>query len=400
MEAGAAYPVILAVDYPERQSRWKTLLRLFLALPVLIFAAIIGGGAFQFYRGGGFYGLGNWSGWNQSYGISIGAAGSVVLAIWIAIVFRGYIPRWLFSFLVALMRFQVRVFSYFALLTDTYPPFEGDYPIRLEVQYPEKLARWKVLFWKLFTSIPHFVVLLFLMIGAGFSVVIGWFVILFTGRFPEGLHGYVAGVVRWGTRLQGYLLSLTDEYPPFSLSAEAGPAGRDTYIVSSVIGWLLGAGMAAVFVAMLFVGRETVRVAVSYDDLTAGRVTYSETAVEVWDMQVALTSAVDPADEALPLLTAERGKHLVAFRLELDNEKNRWAGWARVRESDFRLRDSEDDWHDPLLVVVGGRVTPVKIEKDTSAEAVVIFEIKDAASPVQLKYQPFGEGKRVIYEFE
>jgi len=398
MEAGAAYPVILAVDYPERQSRWKTLLRLFLALPVLIFAAIIGGGAFQFYRGGGFYGLGNWSGWNQSYGISIGAAGSVVLAIWIAIVFRGYIPRWLFSFLVALMRFQVRVFSYFALLTDTYPPFEGDYPIRLEVQYPEKLARWKVLFWKLFTSIPHFVVLLFLMIGAGFSVVIGWFVILFTGRFPEGLHGYVAGVVRWGTRLQGYLLSLTDEYPPFSLSAEAGPAGRDTYIVSSVIGWLLGAGMAAVFVAMLFVGRETVRVAVSYDDLTAGRVNYYETAVEVWDMQIALTDAMDPADDVFPPLMAGEDKRLVAFQLKLSND----AGHSRrVWDSDFDLKDSDGKWHDPLLVIAGGRPTPVKFKKHTSIEATLIFEIGDRVQPEELRYQThFLEGKRVIYEFE
>jgi len=393
MEASAAYPVILAVDYPERQSRWKTLLRLFLAIPVLIFAAIIGGG-------GGIYGWGDWSGWQESYSISIGAAGSVVLAIWITIVFRGYIPRWLFSFLVGLMRFQVRVFSYFALLTDTYPPFEGDYPIRLEVQYPEKLARWKVLFWKFFTSIPHFVVLLFLLIGAGFSVVIGWFAILFTGRFPEGLHGYVAGVVRWSMRVQAYVFSLTDDYPPFSLSAEAGPAGRDTYIVSSVIGWLLGAGFIALFVAGAIAAvnvRETVRVDVSYADLTAGRVDYYETAVEVWDVQVALTAAVDPADDVFPLLAAAKNKKLVSFQLMFDNERN-WS--AKVRDSDFRLKDGEGYWHDPLLMVVGGRVVPVKIAKGTPAKATVIFEIGDDARPAQLKYQPFGEGKRVIYEFE
>src|SRR4030042_2070966 len=181
--AETIYPATLAVDYPDRQSRWKTLLRLFLAVPVLIFAAILGGGACEFYRGEGLVGWGDWSGWNESYSLSIGAAGSVVLAIWIAIVLRGYIPRWLFDFLVALMRFQVRVFSYFALLTDTYPPFEGDYPIRLEIPHPERITRWKVLFWKFFTSIPHFVILFFLLIGAVFAVIISWFAILITGRF-------------------------------------------------------------------------------------------------------------------------------------------------------------------------------------------------------------------------
>jgi len=399
MEAGAAaYPVTLAVDYPERQSRWKTLLRLFLALPVLIFAAILGGGAFQFYRGGGFYGWGAWSGWNESYSISMGAAGSIILAIWIAIVFRGYIPRWLFNFLVALMRFQVRVYSYFALLTDTYPPFEGDYPIRLEVPYPERIARWKVLFWKFFTAIPHFVILLFLLIGAVFSVIIGWFAILITGRFPKGLHGYVAGVTRWGTRLQAYFLSLTDEYPPFSLSAEAGPAGRDTYVVSSVIGWLLGAGMAALLGAAFFLGRETVRVPVSYNDLTAGRVAANEAAADIWNVNVALTNAMDPADDVFPLLLAGEAKRLVAFRFELDNDSGHT---RRVWDSDFNLKDSDGKGHDPLLVIAGGRPTPVKFKDDTSIEATVIFEIEDDANPDELRYSShFTEGKRVIYEFE
>jgi len=294
----------------------------------------------------------------------------------------------------------VRALSYCLLLTDSYPPFEGDYPIRFEAQYPERLSRRKVLVWKYITSLPHGFVLNFLWIGAFFSVIIGWFAILFTGRFPRGLHGYVAGVVRWSMRVQAYVFSLTDEYPPFSLSAETGPAGRDTYIVSSVIGWLLGVGFIGLIVAgaiASFNARETVRVDVSYADLTAGRVNYYETAVEVWDVQVALTAAVDPADDVFPLLATAKNKKLVSFQLMFDNERNRS---AKVRDSDFRLKDGEGDWHDPLLMVVGGRVAPVKIAKGTPAKATVIFEIDDDARPAQLKYQPFGEGKRVIYEFE
>jgi len=368
MEAGAAYPVTLAVDYPERQLRWKTLLRLFLAIPVFIFALFI-----------------------------VGAQWAMACAIWIAIVLRGRIPCWMFDSQVALTRWQVRALSYCLLLTDSYPPFEGDYPIRFDVEYPERVSRWKVLFWKIFTATPHMVVLGFLWIGAYVAIVIAWFAILFTGRFPRGLHGYVAGVIRWQTRVHAYFFSLTDEYPPFSLSAEAGPAGRDTYIVSSVIGCLLTAGCVALIITAAIVGRETVRVPVSYDDLTSGRVTYYETAVKVWDMQVALTAAVDPADDVFPLLAAAKDKKLVSFQLMFDNERNRS---AKVRDSDFRLKDGEGDWHDPLLMVVGGRVAPVKIAKGTPAKATVIFEIGDDARPAQLKYQPFGEGKRVIYEFE
>jgi hypothetical protein len=371
MEAGTAYPITLAVDYPERQSRWKTLFRLFLAIPVLIFAYLI------------------------NY-----ASGAMVWAIWIVVGLRGRIPRWMFDFQVSLINWQLRAFSYCLLLTDTYPPFEGDYPIRFEARYPDRLARWKVLFWKLFTTIPHMVVLVFLWVGAYVALVIAWFAILFTGRFPRGLHGYVAGVIRWGMRVQAYIFSLTDEYPPFSLSEEAGPAGRDIYIISSVIGWLLGIGFIALFVAAAIASvnlRETVRFDVSYADLTAGRVSSYETKVEIWDVDVALTGATDPAGDEFPILIPKEGKRFISFRLELDNERDRW---ARVWNSDFRLKDSDGKWHDALLTSIAGRLTPNSFKGN--AWAIVLFEIDEGLDPTELQYRPaFAEGmKRVIYEFE
>jgi hypothetical protein len=51
-------------------------------------------------------------------------------------------------------------------------------------------------------------------------VVVAWFAILFTGRYPRGIFDFVQGVIRWNNRVIAYALVLvTDRYPPFSLSS-------------------------------------------------------------------------------------------------------------------------------------------------------------------------------------
>jgi hypothetical protein len=68
-------------------------------------------------------------------------------------------------------------------------------------------------------AIPHYVVLLFLWIGAVVAVIVAWFAILFTGRYPRGLFGFVEGVLRWQNRVLGYAFILaTDRYPRFGLA--------------------------------------------------------------------------------------------------------------------------------------------------------------------------------------
>jgi hypothetical protein len=72
---------------------------------------------------------------------------------------------------------------------------------------------------KWFLAIPHCVVLFFFFMAAFVAVVIAWFAILFTGRYPRGLFDYVVGVSRWALRVEAYaVLMVTDEYPPFSFS--------------------------------------------------------------------------------------------------------------------------------------------------------------------------------------
>jgi hypothetical protein len=91
------------------------------------------------------------------------------------------------------------------------------------MDYPDvehDLNRWLPLV-KWLLAIPHFIVLVFLSIGAFFAVLIAWFAILFTGRYPRSLFDYVVGVGRWWVRVEAYaILLVTDRYPPFSLAPE------------------------------------------------------------------------------------------------------------------------------------------------------------------------------------
>jgi hypothetical protein len=136
------------------------------------------------------------------------------------IVFRRKYPRWWFDWNLELMRFSNRVGTYIALMTDRYPSTDEHQSVALDFAYPdtkEGLNRWLPLV-KWLLAIPHYIVLVFLWIGAFFAVVFAWFAILFTGRYPEGLFRYVQGVFRWTNRVVGYSLVLvTDEYPPFRL---------------------------------------------------------------------------------------------------------------------------------------------------------------------------------------
>jgi hypothetical protein len=68
-------------------------------------------------------------------------------------------------------------------------------------------------------AVPHYIVLFFLWIGVVVAVVLAWFAILFTGRYPRGLFDFVVGVGRWHVRVIGYAFVLaTDVYPPFRLT--------------------------------------------------------------------------------------------------------------------------------------------------------------------------------------
>ena len=379
MAEAAPYPVVFDAAYPERLSRPSTAFRLLLSIPVGIFWFVLLGGQLgqqQAARGG--------------VTIALGTAGAVAVASWLAVLVRGRIPRWLFDFQVALYRWANRALSYLLLLTDRYPPFEGDWVVSFDVRYPERLARWKLFFWKIITAIPHGIVLAFLWLGAVIVTVIAWFFILFAGRYPRGLFEYVAGVLRWNARVGAYVLSLTDEYPPFNLSAGAGPAGGDAYLISGILGFLLaGGGIAAGVVVALVLGEQT-EVQVSYESLRSGR---PADVADAGLVTVGLLSVSDPLTGVERLLEPGPGRRLVMFELSVLNDSG---PDMKIERSDFKLEDEDGKERQPQLVTVDGRAATQEVEEDERATVRAVFEVPEGVAPTELKYTPSLPGRNSV----
>lgn len=211
-----SYPASLDIDRPDKLDRLSSFFRVIWAIPILVIFSLLYATASETVT------IVNEAGetitWvtNTGEGILAGIFTATVLMV----LFRQKYPRWWFDFAVELTRFSARIGAYLALLTDRYPSTDEAQSVHLNVEYPnvaQDLNRWLPLV-KWFLAIPHYIVLAFLAIGAMFSVLIAWFAILFTGRYPEGLFDYVVGVGRWGLRVNAYMfLLVTDKYPPFSL---------------------------------------------------------------------------------------------------------------------------------------------------------------------------------------
>jgi hypothetical protein len=196
--ATAPYPATFTVDAPDRIANWRSLVHWLLAIPHL---AIV-------------YALGS-------------VSEIIALISWFAVLFTGRLPTGLADFQAMYLRYTLRTATYFGFLREEYPPFSftmtpadpGD-DRRVSVELAPQIEdrnRWTVAF-RLILAIPHLVVLALLGIALFVVGVIAFFAVLFTGRWPDGLRHFALGVGRWWLRVEAYLVLLTDEYPPFTLS--------------------------------------------------------------------------------------------------------------------------------------------------------------------------------------
>lgn len=203
------HPVTFAVEYPDRElNRLSSFFRPVVAIPILLVLASVFGQTWE---------------WSHEHGGRVSAATGGLLALGplLMILFRRKYPRWWFDWNLELLRFANRVWVYLALMDDRYPATDDWQSVTLDIEYPDAerdLNRWLPLV-KWLLAIPHLVMLIVLGLAAAVAVILAWFAILVTGRYPRGLFEFVAGVLRWHNRVLGYAVILvTDRYPPFSLA--------------------------------------------------------------------------------------------------------------------------------------------------------------------------------------
>lgn len=199
MEADGAMPIEVGFAGPAEQRRVTVLFRLILIIPQLLFL------------------------------ILVGIAAEIVLILgWFGALFTGRLPGFAADFLSGVLRWQVRVHAYYLLLTDQYPPFsleDADYPARVAMR-PGRLNRLAVLF-RFILVIPASIVAGVAIYGLEtIALFVIWLIMLITGRMPTSLYEAASAVLRYSTRVTGYLYLLTSEYPRGLFGDQAGPGSQ------------------------------------------------------------------------------------------------------------------------------------------------------------------------------
>ena len=191
-----SYPASLQINTPERIANWRPLVQWLLLIPHHVVLSVLGV-----------------------------VSGIVVLISWIVVVLTGKLPAGLAGFQAMYLRYSAVVWAYAYFLTDQYPPFDFDTstadPGRTQTSVSfspalEGRNRLTALF-RIITVIPAYIFNLIIVVIATVCIILGFFAVLFTGRWPDGLRRFVVGSHLVSLRYFTYGLLLTDEYPPFSI---------------------------------------------------------------------------------------------------------------------------------------------------------------------------------------
>jgi hypothetical protein len=161
---------------------------------------------------------------------------SEVLSVisWFFIVFTGRMPAGIANAQAMIMRYSLRTLTYTAFMREEYPPLGfvtstddpgEDQRVRVVLR-PQLEGRNRLTTaFRIILVIPHVIVLALFAIAA-FAVCIGaFFVVIFTGRWPERWRRFVLDVAAYWLRVQAYMTLLHDEYPTFSLRRDDVRAG-------------------------------------------------------------------------------------------------------------------------------------------------------------------------------
>jgi hypothetical protein len=357
----APHPVSFDVAYPERLSRLTTFFRIFLAIPQLIVVYLL-----------------------------FVAFWVLTVLAWFAILFTGRYPKAFFEFNSGVLRWGANVVAYLALLRDEYPPFSweaGAYPLSLGIDPHERQSRWR-LFIRYPAILPNQIVLYFVQLAWGVTTVVAWSAILLTGRYPRGLFDFGVGVMRWYQRQTAYFCMLREEYPPYSISANARPGNE---VVSAILGVPLFVGMMALQFLPLFItgtsGSETVPVQAP---LTSPALAAEAPNASANGIRLTLLAYNDDA----PAPATSDGTldvRYVSFRVAAEKD-----GFFPAFFFPFLLTLSTCDGGDYFAEEVSDGPGFKIFWRGGETEATLVYEVPRLATPCELTYQFIG---KITFEF-
>jgi hypothetical protein len=191
----SGYPVSFQFASPGKIARWRPLVHWLLAIPHLFMLYILGIVAYV-----------------------------LVIVAWFAGVFAGKVPAGVQGMIVAYFRYSARTQTYMFFMREEYPPFSFDTDFadpgtdprtRFDVVPAMENRSRLTIFFRGLLLIPHAFVAFFLFIAVYVVMIIGWFAVIITGRWPSGLESFMVGFIRWTSRFNAYAYLLTDDFPPF-----------------------------------------------------------------------------------------------------------------------------------------------------------------------------------------
>lgn len=194
------YPVEYEADFNPNPSRGTTFFRIILIIPWLI----------------------------VGYVYLILAAFTHLFA-WVAVVILGRYPQWLYNFNSGVVRYLARFGAFAYLQTDAWPPFgigdDPSYPIRLNIApAAARQSRLKA-FFRIILALPMIVVIYGVGAIHNGLALVAWLAIVFRGYLPEAVNNAMTFVNGLYARVGGYLMILTDDYPPIGLEASTSGGG-------------------------------------------------------------------------------------------------------------------------------------------------------------------------------
>jgi hypothetical protein len=192
----------------------------------------------------------------------------------------------------------------------------------------------------------------------------------------------------------GYFASFNDRYPPFALSADAGPAGNSTTVASGVLGGLATAGVVTLFIVGAVVSNNHYTVEVDYALLQQGRQQPAYRFRESFgddEVTLRLMRAHDPGDELVQVLRPASDERIVVFQWTVQNGTE---SGALVAGSAARLkfRYVDDDREDRTrsetasIVTVNNVVAPARVRELGTATVQAVFVVPEDAEPLELRF--------------